>query len=102
MAYCGSLGWPHNNASYEAGTGQYTTVWRDSFEDGIDSTRWAKGDWLSPFKLSRHSADGIGVKDGIAILALTTFDGDPDFSAPRADLLDEPSCGLPGYLACGP
>jgi endo-1,3-1,4-beta-glycanase ExoK len=54
--------------------GSFELAWREDFDADSLPEGWAVGFWASSKNLSVHSAQNVGVVDGVAVLALTADD----------------------------
>lgn len=54
--------------------GAFELQWREDFSDDTLPSGWSLGSWDSPKGLSTHDASNFGIKNGIAVLALTPDD----------------------------
>lgn len=54
--------------------GAFELQWREEFDSGAIPSGWSLGSWESPKGLSTHATANVGIRDGVAILALTADD----------------------------
>ncbi len=70
--------------------------WREDFQGGSLPAGWATGNFPSPFNLSIHSPDNVGIVGGIAVLSMTADDGTGAPGVPPVDPTDTSGAGTAG------